>query len=81
MIGETVDRGRYDGSMAGTPVFLGCSDRDPHIVLERVRESAAVFEALEADVTERIYEGMGHTINEDEREFLRRLVSSVATAE
>src|SRR5262249_40415687 len=30
----------YSGSMSGTPVFLGCSDIDPHIPLERVRESA-----------------------------------------
>ncbi|WP_255170155.1 alpha/beta hydrolase [Natrononativus amylolyticus] len=71
----------YEGSMEGTPVFFGCSDRDPHIPLERVRESAAVFEGLEADVTERIYEGMGHTVNEDELAYVRDLVASVAGGE
>jgi predicted esterase len=56
----------YPGSMAGTPVFLGCSDIDPHIPIDRVRESADVFRRLGAEVDERIYPGMGHTVNEDE---------------
>jgi predicted esterase len=56
----------YPGDFGGTPVFLGCSDRDPHIPVERVRESAAVFARLGAAVDERIYPGMGHTINRDE---------------
>jgi predicted esterase len=56
----------YSGSMDGTPVFLGCSDIDPHIPLERVRETADVFRRLNAIVDERIYPGMGHTINMDE---------------
>jgi phospholipase/carboxylesterase len=56
----------YDGSLAGTPVFLGCSDVDAHIPLWRVRESSRVLSGLGAGVTERIYPGMGHTINDDE---------------
>ena len=56
----------YPGSLAGTPVFLGCSDVDGHIPLERVHESRDVLARLGAEVTERIYPGMGHTINEDE---------------
>ena len=53
-------------SLAGTPVFLGCSDVDPHIPVERVRESAAVLRTMKALVDERIYRGMGHTVNTDE---------------
>lgn len=56
----------YPGSMGGTPVFLGCSDADPHIPVERVHETAEVMERLGATVTERIYPGMGHTVNRDE---------------
>ena len=56
----------YEGSFDGTPVFLGCSDVDPHIPLERVRESADVCRRLGATVDERIYKGMGHTVNPDE---------------
>jgi predicted esterase len=56
----------YTGSFAGTPVFLGCSDIDPHIPLERVHESALVFKRMGAIVDERIYPRMGHTVNENE---------------
>ena len=56
----------YAGSMAGTPVFLGCSDIDAHIPLERVHESAEVFRRLGAAVDERIFPGMGHTVNAEE---------------
>jgi predicted esterase len=56
----------YAGSLTGTPVFLGCSDIDPHIPLERVRESALVLRGMGAAVDERIYPRMGHTINRDE---------------
>lgn len=56
----------YSGSFDGTPVFLGCSDADPHIPVERVHESAEVFARMDAQVDKRIYPRMGHTINEDE---------------
>jgi predicted esterase len=56
----------YDGSLDGAPVFIGCSDSDPHIPLARVRETAEVFRQLGAEVDLRIYPRMGHTINQDE---------------
>lgn len=56
----------YGGSLAGTRVVLGCSDVDAHIPVGRVHESARVLTALGADVIERIYPAMGHTINDDE---------------
>jgi phospholipase/carboxylesterase len=66
----------YAGSMDGTPVFLGCSDIDPHIPVERVRESAEVFRRMGARVDERIYPRMGHTVNEDELSAVRAFLSS-----
>jgi len=77
LIGETIASGDYAGSLDGTPVFLGCSDVDPHIPLARVQESAAIMGALSGDVTERIYPGMGHTIVEDEIVHIRRIVSAM----
>ena len=64
----------YPGSMEDTPVFLGCSDIDAHIPLERVRESADLFRRMQARVDERIYHRMGHTINADELAAVRDLV-------
>jgi phospholipase/carboxylesterase len=61
------DEPRYDeGSLEGTPVFLGCSDGDFHIPEYRVHQAAAVFSGLGAQVETRIYPGLGHTINQDE---------------
>ena len=61
----------YAGSLRATPVFLGCSDIDPHIPLERVHETADVFRRLGASVDERIYPRMGHLVNDDELEAAR----------
>lgn len=67
----------YDGSLHSTPVFLGCSDRDPHIPVERVHETARVFDALDGNVTKRIYPGMGHTVNRDELDAVESLLDAV----
>ena len=64
----------YTGSLDGTPVFLGCSDVDPHIPVERVHESADVFRRLHGDVDARIYPGMGHLVNEDELQAIRQIL-------
>jgi len=70
----------YPGGFEGTPVFLGCSDVDSHIPKTRVDESAAVFSAMGARVTERIYPGMGHQVNEDELEVVREMMGRVVEA-
>jgi len=66
LIGERDTPRDYPGSLAGTPVFLGSSDRDPHVPLWRVDESAEVLDRMGAEVERRIYPGLGHTVNEDE---------------
>lgn len=64
----------YPGSLAGTPIFLGCSDVDFHIPVERVHESAEVLEKLGGSVTMQIYTGMGHTVVQDEIEQVNRII-------
>lgn len=68
----------YESDLEGTPVFLGCSDVDPHIPLSRVRRTGLVLGDLGAEVDERIYKSMGHAVNRDELEAARSLVLSVA---
>ena len=65
----------YPGTLAGTPVFLGCSDIDPHIPLARVHETADVLRRMNAAVDERIYPRMGHTVNADEIRAVQDLLS------
>jgi phospholipase/carboxylesterase len=78
LIGEAIDGALYAGDLEGTPAFLGCSDVDPHIPAERVQETAAVLDDLGADVRTRIYEGMGHTVNQDELEHLDGMIGALA---
>jgi len=80
LIGPPGTRRDDAGSMEGTPVFLGCSDVDLHIPVERVRESAEVFRGLGAVVDERIYPAMGHTINDDELNAVRMLIRTKQAA-
>jgi phospholipase/carboxylesterase len=77
LIGESIDRDDYAGDLGRTPAFFGCSDVDPHIPAERVHESAAVLEDLNAAVEKRLYEGMGHGINRDEVEYVSGLVADL----
>jgi len=67
----------YAGSLAGTLVFLGCSDVDPHIPKERVEESAEVLRRLGGDVTARLYPRMGHMVNRDELRFVQGMMERV----
>ena len=78
LIGPEGTPRNYAGDLAGTPVFLGCSDTDPHIPLERVHETARVLSGLRGAVTERIYPQMAHGINEDEIRHVRGLLARFA---
>jgi predicted esterase len=80
LIGPDATPRNYAGSLAGTPVFLGCSDVDPHIPIERVELTAAVLGELGGDVTMRLYPGMPHTINDDELDAVRAMIDGVLAA-
>jgi predicted esterase len=66
------------GSLEGTPVYLGCSDRDPHIPLSSVEEAAILLADLGAEVTKSIFPGMGHTINAEELSVIQEAVRGLA---
>lgn len=66
----------YSGRLDGTPVLLGCHERDPHIPLARVKTTERVFSDLGAIVTTQIYPGEGHGIVEDEISALRLILNT-----
>jgi phospholipase/carboxylesterase len=66
LIGDKIYPEHYTGNFGGTPVFIGNSDRDPHVPLERSEQSKQLMESMGANVVLKIYPGMLHTINEDE---------------
>jgi predicted esterase len=67
----------YPDSLATTPVFLGCSDVDFHVPKEHVQQTAEVMEHLGGEVTLRLYPNMGHTINQDELDFVRGMMQTL----
>ena len=79
-IGPPGRRWGFPGSLLGTPVFLGCSDHDPHIPRERVEESAAELERIGGQVDLRIYAELGHTINKDELDHVQRIIDRLEIA-
>jgi phospholipase/carboxylesterase len=77
LIGAMVDTSLYRGDLKGTPVFLGCSDNDPHIPQQRVKETAQAMQELGGDVTMRFYIGMGHAINQDVLDYVRGMMAQM----
>lgn len=65
MIGQTIDERKYHGNFEGTKIFIGNSDKDPHVPLIRSEQSKDVMQKLHGNVTLKVYEGMGHKVNED----------------
>lgn len=80
LIGPAINQKDYSGSMEQTPVFIGCSDNDPHVPQRRIDETEAVFEKLNADVNKQIYKGMGHTIIDEEIKQVRGMMADILTS-
>ena len=74
LIGDRLYTENYQGDFAGTPIFLGCSDTDFHIPLQRVHESTRMLADMNAWVTEKIYPNMGHTIVQDEIDQINKII-------
>lgn len=67
----------HDGSLGGTPVFLGTGDPDPHVPVERVRESAEVLREMGAEVELRVFPGLGHAVHREELSATRKLMAKL----
>jgi phospholipase/carboxylesterase len=72
LIGDVIDRKNYSGDFAGTPVFIASGDPDPHIPVSRVWESTAILTEMGANVTEKIFPGIPHTVIQEEVDWVNR---------
>jgi len=70
----------YQGSLDGTPVFLGCSDVDFHVPKERVDQAAEVLRRLGGEVTERLYPNLDHSVNQDEIDYVHGMMQSLVNS-
>lgn len=66
LIGEKLNEGKYKTNFAGTPIFIGSSNPDPHVPVARIEETERILKERNAEVVVRLYPGMGHTISMDE---------------
>jgi phospholipase/carboxylesterase len=74
LIGDKVYENHYSGNFDSTPIFIGTSDPDFHVPVERVNETEALLKKMGAAVTKKIYENMGHTISQDEIDLVNELI-------
>jgi phospholipase/carboxylesterase len=74
LIGDRIYRENYQGDFKQMPVFIGSSDPDPHVPVERVGETTRILQSMNADVTERVFQNMGHTISKEEIDLANKLV-------
>ena len=74
LIGDRIYPENYKGDFGGTPIFIGSGDPDPHVPVDRVTDSVALLEKMNAIVTKKIYRNMGHTINEDEIDTVNKII-------
>lgn len=74
VIGDKINRENYKGDFAQTPIFLGTSNPDFHVPIERVYATANILREMNADVTEKVYANFGHSINQEEMELANTLI-------
>jgi len=79
LIGDKIYHENYKGDFSQTPVFLGTSNPDPHVPVERVYATANILRNMNALVTEKVYNNMGHTINQDEIDNANNLIFGIKT--
>ncbi len=74
LIGDKIYLENYKGDFGGTPIFIGTGNPDPHVPVERVYATTNILKEMNASITKKIYNNMGHTINEDEIKQANKLV-------
>ena len=76
LIGHRINEDSYTGNLQKTPIFIGCSDVDTHIPLQRIHKTDSILSSVNGDVTKVIYPNFGHTINKDEINHLNKIISN-----
>jgi phospholipase/carboxylesterase len=74
LIGNQIDSSNYKNDFKNTPIFIGSSNPDPHVPVARVKATTKILRGMNADVTEKIFENMGHTISPEEIKLASRII-------
>ncbi|MDP4175633.1 MAG: dienelactone hydrolase family protein [Bacteroidota bacterium] len=76
LIGEKINYEYYNGDFNYTPIFIGTSDPDMHVPIDRVNMTSKILQKMNANVILKVYKNMGHTINLDELNTVNELILS-----
>lgn len=74
LIGDKLYAEKYKGDFEGTPIFIGTSDPDFHVPVQRVKDSTSLLTNMNANVKEIVYKDMGHTIIQEEMDWAKKWV-------
>lgn len=74
LIGDEINRSNYSGDFNGTPIFIGTGNPDAHVPLDRVKETVALLEEMNASVHLEVYDNRPHTISKDEIDWTNKLI-------
>lgn len=74
VIGEEINRDNYKGDFAQTPIFIGTSNPDFHVPLERVEDTVSILAQMNANVKLMVYQNAGHSINREEIDLANEFV-------
>ncbi|MGB7786846.1 MAG: dienelactone hydrolase family protein [Salinimicrobium sp.] len=66
LIGKHINTGNYITDLEGTKIYLGTSDPDSHVPVERVQQTAEILKNKNAQVELRILKNAGHVIVPEE---------------
>lgn len=74
LIGKKINRDHYKGGFDQMPIFIGTSNPDFHVPIERVYATENILKDMDADVTLKVYDGFGHSINQEEMRWANKLI-------
>lgn len=74
LIGDKLYLENYSGNFDGTHIFIGTGNPDPHVPVERVKESVSILENMKAEVEMQVHDGRSHTISSDEIDAANRFI-------
>ncbi len=74
LIGDLLNTLNYQGNFKGSKIFIGNSDYDPHVPLERSEASRDILQEMGANVLLKVYPNMLHTIIADEIKSVKELM-------
>jgi len=66
LIGENINPDKYKGDFNGTKVFIGSSQRDMHVPLFRIEDSAELIKERGGNIKTLIFKDSEHTIRKEE---------------